>query len=138
MTTSTGIGRIIAAAWAEAVRRGIEISAADSSRAVTEIALEMIEKESHQRLAAELAEKEAREEKSREQYLKQHSKMHPDSWAGAIWPDGRAVYYRKDSSPPPGVAEALANGDARPTGRTQSCGASPTPVTPAHRRPKKS
>ena len=39
--------------------------------------------------------------------------MHPDNWIGVIWPDKRAIYYRRDLPPPPEAVEALKTGAAR-------------------------
>lgn len=100
------IGAIIGMAWGEAFSRGLDLKAPETLDAVTEIAMEMVERDFQERMAAERAERE-RSQPPRS------PDMDDEKWARAMWPDGRAMFYRKDFGTPPEVAEALAKGEAR-------------------------
>jgi hypothetical protein len=109
MESATDFGRIISAAYAEAMQRGIHPKADGFLEQVTDIALDMLKHERQQ----QFAERRQREKQQREKQYAPNSEMHPDDWVFVFWPNGDAIFYRKDSDPPAEVVNALAKGEAR-------------------------
>ena len=106
--------------------------APQSCDAVAKIVVEMLERE----MDRPRVEEEAAKAKEFERYYEKNQHMHPDNWVGAIWPDGRALYYRKDLGPPSDVVEGLASGVARLLGGKRTTPTSPSaPGSPADPSP---
>jgi hypothetical protein len=102
-------GRVIAAAYAEALQSGLHPKTDAFSELVVDIAMDMLKRERQQKFA----ERRQREEQERKQHYARSSEMHLKDWVFVLWPNRDAIFYRKDSDPPPEVVNALAKGEAR-------------------------